>query len=264
MKSPGTSVGRGYIRLYTLYPLLICLYAVLIGFVNLCCFVSSLFPGRERRSPRIHRIVVCSAKIFRRSVEITGIGIIKFQGFDLLPKQPSILIANHTGLLDAILLISVLTDVAVVFKKGLRFSPFYSHLTSEPGYIGNDEGIGLIKQSCEALSSGRRILIFPEGTRTEAVPINPLKGGFAVIARQMNIPIYTILIDNKSWFLGKGGGLFQNYKFPFVCEFRVGKSFKPSAAQSSRELTTQVEQYLREALKDIEEAPWRMSSVKKS
>lgn len=245
---------------YPLYIVLVLLYACLMLIINASCLLSSLFPGREGRSPVVRRMVVAFSRLFRGVIRLTGVGRVRFEGFDAMPGGPCVIVANHTGMLDALMLLTILPDAAVVFKRGLRRSPFYSHLTTEPGYIGNDEGVALVRQGCRLLAQGRSLIIFPEGTRTEQVPVNRFQGGFAAVARRACVPVQTVLIENPSWVLGKGRGFFSRYALPFRYEYRLGERFLPRPDEDSHGLTARVEAYFQEALSHLQEPPWRATS----
>ena len=56
----------------------------------------------------------------------------------------------------------------------------------------------------EKLEGGENLLIFPEGTRTSALAINPFKNGFALIAKKTGASIQTVFIEREGRYLSKG------------------------------------------------------------
>ena len=166
---------------------------------------------------------------------------------DTLRQQPSlIVIANHPSLLDAVILLSKLPRAACVMKAVLRSNPLFASMARLSGYISNEDPMKLIKQSCDELTSGGQLLIFPEGTRTITPPINPFGQMTALIASRSNSAIQTVFIDYSSLYLGKSGSLFQKPILPLVIKVRLGHQLESSGNSSG--LTERLESYYRESL----------------
>ncbi len=253
--SPDDGIRAGW--RYPLYIGLVCFYALLMLLLNGACALSALFPHRERRSGAIQWLAACFARMLRTAIEWSTVGRVYCESLGKLPDEPCVIVANHTGMLDAILLLTEWPGLALVFKRQLRRSPFYRYLVTEPGFIGNDEGLALLREGCRMLGSGRSLLIFPEGTRTERVPVNAFYGGFAAVARRAGVPIQTVLIENPSWVLGKGRGFFSRYTFPFDYRYRLGERFVSEPGEDSHALTARVESYFQQNLSHLTEPPWR-------
>lgn len=165
---------------------------------------------------------------------------------DTIRQQPSlIVIANHPSLLDAVILLSKLPNAACVMKAVLRSNPLFASMARLSGYISNEDPMKLIKQSCDELTLGRQLLIFPEGTRTITPPINPFGQMTALIAYRSNAVIQTVFIDYSTLYLGKSGSLFQKPTLPLVIKIRLGHQFESSAGSSA--LTERLESYYRES-----------------
>ncbi len=165
---------------------------------------------------------------------------------DAIRQQPSlIVIANHPSLLDAVILLSRLPHAACVMKAILRKNPLFSSMARLSGYISNEDPMKLIKQSCDELTSGGQLLIFPEGTRTLVPPINPFGPMTALISSRSNSVIQTVFIDYSTPYLGKSGSLFQKPTLPLVIKVRLGTQFQSSV--SSLALTERLESYYRAA-----------------
>ena len=167
---------------------------------------------------------------------------------DTIRRQPSlIVIANHPSLLDAVILLSKLPRAACVMKAILRSNPLFASMARLSGYISNEDPMKLIKKSCDELTSGGQLLIFPEGTRTITPPINPFGQMTALISTRSSSAIQTVFIDYSSLYLGKSGSLFQKPRLPLVIKVRLGQQFESSG--SSSVLTERLESYYRESFK---------------
>jgi len=128
-----------------------------------------------------------------------------------------------------VLLISRLPDVVCIAKAPVYDNLLFGGGARMAGYIRNDAPNSLVKMAAQRVRAGQQLLIFPEGTRTERAPVNPLKGGFALIAKTAGAPVQTVFIDANSNFLGKGWPLFRKPEFPLVYTVRLGRRFDPPA-----------------------------------
>jgi 1-acyl-sn-glycerol-3-phosphate acyltransferase len=84
-------------------------------------------------------------------------------------------------------------------------------------------------------------VLFPEGTRTTQVPINPFHTSFTLIARHAHVPIQTVFIDTDSPYLGKGWPLWRLPPLPICFDVRLGRRFEPSADHHA--LHAEIERY---------------------
>jgi 1-acyl-sn-glycerol-3-phosphate acyltransferase len=140
---------------------------------------------------------------------------------------PLIIAPNHPSLLDAVMVLSRLPDVACVMKAKLIDNPIYGASARLSGYIRNDDFIGAATQAVENLKAGSQLLLFPEGTRTTRAPINRLKGGAALVSKRSGVPIQTVLIETTSPFLSKGWPLHGIPSMPICYRVRLGRRFTP-------------------------------------
>jgi 1-acyl-sn-glycerol-3-phosphate acyltransferase len=155
---------------------------------------------------------------------------------------PLIIAPNHPSLLDAVMVLSRLPDVACVMKANLIDNPIYGASARLSGYIRNDDFIGAATQAVENLKAGSQLLLFPEGTRTTRRPINRLKGGAALVSKRSGVPIQTVLIETTSPFLSKGWPLHRIPPLPICFRVRLGRRFMPR--DNLRETIAELEAYL--------------------
>ena len=73
----------------------------------------------------------------------------------------------------------------------------------------NDDGPGLMAAAIERVNKGRKVIIFPEGTRSEAGPMHPFSNGFAHIAVRAPCRIWPVIMTCAPPALRKGGGFFE-------------------------------------------------------
>ena len=142
-------------------------------------------------------------------------------------ESPLILAPNHPCLLDAVMVISRLPNVACVLKAELMNNIFLGAGARLAGYIRNEPLRRMVRLAMRDFDYGSHLLLFPEGTRTIASPVNPLKGSIGVISRHAKVPVQTILIETDSRYLSKGWPLFRKPPMPIHYRVRLGRRFDP-------------------------------------
>jgi 1-acyl-sn-glycerol-3-phosphate acyltransferase len=187
-------------------------------------------------------------------MEMSGIIKCDLTALDVLRGEPSIIIApNHPSLLDAVLVISRLPEVVCIMKAKIWDNPLLGGGARLAGYIRNDTPVRMIKLAAKELEAGHQLLVFPEGTRTVNKPINPFKGGFAVIAKKATAPVQTVFIESNSPFLGKTWSLFKKPEFPLTYRARVGRRFE--VGDDVQGFLAELERYYRAELGTQEPPP---------
>ena len=83
-------------------------------------------------------------------------------------------------------------------KKELFDSPFLakiiSYLNAHP-VSGSEQDIATMKLICQLLQSGSKVVIFPEGSRSEDGELLDLKHGVGMLAIRNNVPIVPVNIS---------------------------------------------------------------------
>ncbi|HMH16929.1 MAG TPA: lysophospholipid acyltransferase family protein [Burkholderiales bacterium] len=174
---------------------------------------------------------------------LTGAFRFDLRALDALRDAGPLIIApNHPGLLDAVMVLSRLPNVACVMKADLINNWIYGASARLAGYIRNDDFIGGVTLAVEDLRAGGQLLLFPEGTRTTRRPINRLKGGAVLVSKRSGVPIQTVLIETTSPFLSKGWLLHRIPPMPVCYRARLGRRFM--ARDNLKETIAEMEAYL--------------------
>ncbi|MDP1644216.1 MAG: lysophospholipid acyltransferase family protein [Thiobacillus sp.] len=190
--------------------------------------------------------------IFR--IDLGALALIGACRFDLSAldslraEGPLIVAPNHPCLLDAVMVISRLSNMTCVMKADLVDNVFLGAGARLAGYIRNNAQLSMIKQSVAELKNGSHLLIFPEGTRTTRWPINACKGTAALIASRARVPIQTVFIETDSAYLGKGWPLFRRPTMPITYRIRLGRRFEPP--EKAGAFTEELERYFIDELRD--------------
>jgi 1-acyl-sn-glycerol-3-phosphate acyltransferase len=168
---------------------------------------------------RVYLGLLCTLRLMR----------LDLKALDSLSDEQCLVIApNHPTMLDALLVVSRLPQTCCIMKAELWDNIFLGAGARLAGYIRNDSMTSMIRLSAAELRSGSRLLMFPEGTRTEHPPVNPLKGGIAMIAKTVRAPIQTVIIETNTPYLSKRWHLLKAPPFPMVHRARIGHRFDAS------------------------------------
>src|SRR5688572_28182926 len=147
---------------------------------------------------------------------------------DALRDAPPLIIApNHPCMLDAVMVISRLPNVACVLKTELMNNVFLGAGARLARFIRNEPVRHMMRLAIQDFDCGSHLLLFPEGTRTTSCPVNPFKGSIALIALRAQVPVQTILIETDSAYLSKGWSLFRKPPMPIHYRVRLGRRFDP-------------------------------------
>lgn len=164
----------------------------------------------------------------------------------LRDSGPLIVAANHPSLLDAVMIVSRLPNAVCVMKAALMDNILFGAAARLARYIRNDAPLEMILNAREALNQGAHLVIFPEGTRTSAFPVDPCSPSTGLVASRTKVPVQTVLIEFSTPYLGKAWPLFRRPTLPLSCHIRLGKVFPPPS--NVQTFTAEIEAYFRSEL----------------
>ncbi|MDA3899602.1 MAG: lysophospholipid acyltransferase family protein [Spirochaetes bacterium] len=122
--------------------------------------------------------------------------------------SPKVVIANHPGFFDGVIIISLIKRVSVLVNGALvRKGPFY-FLFKFSGYIVSS-GIGesplSVFRKCEnVVRKNHNLLLFPEGTRSLHNELHKFKLGAFLIAENLGVEIQPVFIRHERPLFPKG------------------------------------------------------------
>jgi long-chain acyl-CoA synthetase len=161
------------------------------------------------RASFILRPVVSSVRgISRIFFKIEG------KGMENIPEGPCFLTPNHESYLDAFLVLSYLDKETLkntysYAKKEHVKSWIRRYLAGHANVIVMDLSKDLkqsILKMAQVVKQGRKILIFPEGTRTKDGKLGEFKKTYTVLSTELNIPIVPVVISGAWEAISSGAG----------------------------------------------------------
>jgi 1-acyl-sn-glycerol-3-phosphate acyltransferase len=132
----------------------------------------------------------------------------EIRGAERLPSGPAIIAMKHQSAWDALILPIVLGDPAVVLKRELLLLPFYGWYAARAGSIAIDRkgGAGALRRMVaaarQASAAGRKVVIFPQGTRTEPGRHLAYQPGVAALYQALALPVVPAAV-NSGLFWGR-------------------------------------------------------------
>lgn len=128
---------------------------------------------------------------------------ISIKGSENISDKQQIFIANHESFIDSLALGLLLPSNVMKKTYSLAIDWYFKNIFMK--FVANNGNIILldidnnIKQTIEnvatALKQGKNVFIFPEGTRTKDGNLGEFKKSFAILAKELNIPITCLKIN---------------------------------------------------------------------
>jgi 1-acyl-sn-glycerol-3-phosphate acyltransferase len=151
--------------------------------------------------------------VSRRWSQVTLWGLKILAGLDYevrgeIPKQAVLVAAKHMSMWDTIALYLLLHDCAMVVKRELLRIPFYGWYIKRARVISVDrDGHAsalrkMAEEARRAISQGRSIVIFPEGTRKKPGAAPDYKPGVAGLYNQLGVACVPVALNSGLFWTG--------------------------------------------------------------
>jgi 1-acyl-sn-glycerol-3-phosphate acyltransferase len=132
------------------------------------------------------------------------IGGITYQviGREYVPEDTCIIAAKHQSAWETFKLHLLFDDPAIVLKKELLNIPIWGWYLRRSGMIPIDRGggsktiSGMMDAAKKAIANKRKIVIFPQGTRTAPGEQRTYKGGVAVLYQELKLPVVPMALNS--------------------------------------------------------------------
>jgi len=219
--------------------------------------------GKERAQRRCQRIVSGAFRLFIWTMKSLGVLTYEISGAARLAGPgPGIIVANHPSLIDVIFIIAQMPQALCIVKKAAWSNPAMMGVMWSTGYVPNDAPEQLIEDCARRVREGEKLVVFPEGTRTQ--PGKPMKfrRGAASIIVKSGAPFTPVAISIKPSTLTKADKWYDVPPERVRMRLAVGEPVDPrghivegeSLSQASRRMNRLLKQVLTEGVERHERA----------
>lgn len=124
------------------------------------------------------------------------------EGRENLPEGPALVTSMHQSAFDTIVWLLLVHNPAYVLKIELTRIPLFGAMCALTGMIAVDRDAGsvairtLLRAADAVVAQGRKIVIFPEGTRVAYGKTAPLQPGIAALASHTKLPVVPVVTDS--------------------------------------------------------------------
>jgi 1-acyl-sn-glycerol-3-phosphate acyltransferase len=224
------------------------LSAAVFGLV-LVPLVRLLVRDLGRRQRVVRSGVQLGMYAFWRLMTFFGLFRYELHGTEHLSERGVLIVANHPTLIDAVLLLGIVEDAAVVAKQALAASPITGATVAAAGYVVNDDGPAMVEAAARELARPGRVLVFPESTRTPRGGPVRLQRGAANIAVRTGCRVVVVTIRVSHPLLYKGAAWYDmpmavpHFEVRVLPPFDVGPivAAHESIALAARELNERLQ-----------------------
>lgn len=175
-------------------------------------------------------------------------------GRENIPAGGVLVLAKHESVWETLLLQSLFYPAATVLKRELLWIPFFGWglRFSDPIAINRAEPTNALKavlrQGADRLRNGRRIVIFPEGTRARPGEALPYSVGGAMLAVRTGVPVVPVALNSGDcWPRG------TMIKTPGLIRVVIGRPLDVTDL-SAKALNAQVEEWIEAQVRGLREA----------
>ena len=148
-------------------------------------------------------------------------------GREYAPTGAAIIAAKHQSEWETFKLHRLFGDPAIVLKEELLNIPLWGWYVRRAGMIPIDRGghakalTKMMKAAHKAADAGRKIVIFPQGTRTPPGEWRSYKNGVAALYQELNLPVVPMALNSglfwpKNSFIKKPGTITIEFLPPIL------------------------------------------------
>lgn len=134
----------------------------------------------------------------------------RIEGRENLVDGPAIFAFKHQSAWDTIIVTILIRDPAIALKRELLPIPFFGWYLWKHGMIAINRRAGakalrkLVADAQRVLAQGRRIVVFPEGTRTAPGQRRPYQPGIAALYDRLDVPVVPVALNSGVFWRRRG------------------------------------------------------------
>jgi 1-acyl-sn-glycerol-3-phosphate acyltransferase len=165
--------------------------------------------------------------------------------------QPAIILSNHQSAWETLALRYFLPTQVVLLKRSLVWLPIWGWALGSLKSIVIDRKSqatalrALLDKGKKALNEGLWVLVFPEGTRTEAGEVRKFSAGGAMLAEKSGFPVIPVAHN--------AGDFWPRYsflKYPGTIKVKIGPRIE-SKGRKAADINKEAEEWIIRALQEI-------------
>jgi 1-acyl-sn-glycerol-3-phosphate acyltransferase len=205
-------------------------FVVLAFALNCFCLLAGLLPATDKLERFFQRLIHRNFAVFVRWLRFSGIVPVHYDGdgFSHVPARTGrVIVANHPGLMDVGWVLARVPEAVCIYKPDVGHNPLFGATARRAGYLASNRGYHMLRAAAAKLAAGHTLLVFPEGTRSSAGTLNPLKPGFVVMARVARVPIQLVRIQCDSELLTKRRPWWRVPRLPARITVSLGPCLPP-------------------------------------
>jgi 1-acyl-sn-glycerol-3-phosphate acyltransferase len=172
-------------------------------------------------------------------------------GRENLPDRPAVILSKHQSAWETVVLQEIFPLALFVWKKELRYLPFFGWALAVTPMISVDRGAGkealrdLVAQGRLRLGQGYPVIIFPEGTRVASGHKKRYKIGGAYLASGAGAPVVPVAL-NSGEFWSRQAFL----KYPGTVTVSIGPAIDPTGL-TAEEVNARAEAWIEGEMRRI-------------
>ena len=134
-------------------------------------------------------------------LRIVGIKI-EVRGLENLPTTPCLIASKHQSAWDTAIFFSLIPGAAIVAKVEMLKLPVFGWYMKKLEEIPIDRSAGgaalrkMVRAAKVALSKGRSIIIFPEGTRVNIDTTKKFQPGVFALYKMLDVPVVPVALNS--------------------------------------------------------------------
>lgn len=171
---------------------------------------------------------------------------------------PCVMVANHPGLFDIVVLIRDIPKLSVLVKRSLAEKLPLKSVFRLSGYVCSPDygtagaAFDTVNEALSCLEQGHKFMMFPEGTRSPAQGPGRFKAGAFKIARKANVPIQPVLLRNNPRFMTHESRWYFPPRQVSTLQFEFQAPLPPPEPDTETEAARALEERFAEELGTIE------------
>ena len=149
-------------------------------------------------------------------------------------KDGYIFASKHESAFETFAYTAIIKNSVFILKKELTYVPLFGWAQALYGMIPVDRGAGgkvmrgMLKEAEKRIKDGRRLIIFPEGTRCKHLQVKGYKSGIVFLAEGMNMPVVPVALNtdlhwSKASFIRRPGKVIFEFMPPMNIKDYAGK-----------------------------------------